>query len=207
MHAAFILPLTWLILTAAPKARARAHCCGNHVLCVRYTCDMAWDIVLVLFWAFMLALVSFWLAVYDGAVISVQNQIDNAQHELYRSSSSSPYSDIYISSSDRSKYGSSSYKYGSSSSDTEITSAAKLVLEQGRAILIAAIVLASVQFLSFVITAALSSANRNALRAQAHVEALPMTAPQVVPGMVAGPAPYAQKWQPDVAAKPIMAHY
>lgn len=174
---------------------------------------MAWDIVLVLFWAFMLALVSFCLAVYDGAILSVQLQIDNAQQELYKSTSfGARYSSagFYPNPSYNNKYGSSSYKYGSSASDTDtqISSAANMVLEQGRAILIAAIVLASVQFVSFIITAALSSANRNALRTQAHAEELPMTVPQVVPGMVAGLASYGHmKRQPDVAAKPIMAHY
>lgn len=66
--AALILSLTWLVYTASPKARSRAHCCGNRAPCASYTCDMCWDIVLVLFWALMLAGLAGGLAVYDRLV-------------------------------------------------------------------------------------------------------------------------------------------
>lgn len=63
--AAFILSLTWLVFTASPRARSRAYCIGNHTLCVRYTCDMTWDILLVFFWTAMLAVVASGLAAFD----------------------------------------------------------------------------------------------------------------------------------------------
>lgn len=58
--AAFILTFVWLIYTASNKRRSRATCCGGHDPCANYTCDIIWDIILLLIWAalFALALVS-----------------------------------------------------------------------------------------------------------------------------------------------------
>lgn len=65
--------MTWLVFTASSRARARAHCCGNHAPCLRYSCDMAWDIVLVLFWALMLALMAANLHFVDHLVRATAN--------------------------------------------------------------------------------------------------------------------------------------
>ena len=146
---------------------------------------MAWDIVLVVFWAIMLCVQAAGLATMNIAIQGIESS---------GTSSSYPYSS------------SSPSSYNSSSSQQD----AAAVLATSRSVLIAAVVLASIQFVSFIVTAALSSANRNTLRAEAHpeVHVLPMTAPQQLSGMEAG----AKHWAAgfglhDAPAKPITAVY
>ena len=70
--------------------------------------------------------------------------------------------------------------------DGTLSKAASMIVEQGRTVLVVAVALASVQVVTFIITAALSSANRNTLRAEAHAEVLPIVAaPKPAAAMVA----------------------
>jgi hypothetical protein len=51
--------ITWLVYTACPRQRARNARCMNKNTpgCMTYTCDMAWDIVLMVWWLCLIAVV------------------------------------------------------------------------------------------------------------------------------------------------------
>jgi hypothetical protein len=72
-HAAFILACTWLAYTTSPKARSRASCCGNYTPCTNYTCDLTWDILLLIFWVVMLGIVAAGLSLFDFLIKIIQD--------------------------------------------------------------------------------------------------------------------------------------
>jgi hypothetical protein len=155
---------------------------------VRYTCDMTWDILLVFFWALMLAAVAGGLAVFDSALNFFNNVSQPGSSWGLASNYYSGYGSerIYLSSSPTQPSYSSMSNRASVKDDGTLSKAASMVVEQGRTVLVVAVALASVQLISFIITAALSSANRNALRAEAHAGVLPIvSAPKPVAAMVA----------------------
>jgi hypothetical protein len=206
--AAFILALVWLIYTASPKARSRAHCFGNNIICARYTCDMTWDILFVFFWLFMLAAVAAGLAVWNTFVSYLNSNSDIfAASKPYKSDGTwVGYPDT--GSSFSSKHIQLSVAGPSTGKSAQVPAPVSAVLDNARTVLIVAVVLAAIQVVSLIITAALSSTTRNTLRLEAHAEVLPVTAPQPVPGMYAGKQQFAPaSGLMDVPAKPIVGGY
>jgi small-conductance mechanosensitive channel len=204
--AAFFLTMTWLCYTVSTRARSRAHCCGNHVVCVRYTCDLTWDILLLFFWALMLAAVACGLAFYDKLV----DVVDKARAEIEErhvpgSALPGPLTGVRLEDMTRAQreallnLGNKAGVVSTNDLDTysKLSRGAEIFLDSGRIILIVVVALAAIQVVSFIITAALSGANRNTVRKQMNDVALPVAqVPKPVVDMGRLPVP--------VAAKPIV---
>jgi hypothetical protein len=168
--AAFLLTATWLSYTASPHARADASCCGSNALCVDYTCDLTWDILLLFFWALMLAAVAGGLAFYSKLV-----EFMNGKNQVLQV-------DFYL------------------TSTTKMSKGAEMFVDNGKIILIVAVVLAAIMVVSLIITAALSAANRSTLRGEDMQVVLPVhQAPKQVVMMVTN----GQTGVQSVMAKPI----
>jgi NADH:ubiquinone oxidoreductase subunit 3 (subunit A) len=175
---------------------------------------MTWDILLLIFWLFMLAAVAAGLAVWNiflGYINSTSDHISTA-------SSSKPYTsdstwvgyDYHSGSSYTSTSTLSISGPSTGRSSTQVPATVSAVLDNARTVLIVAVVLAAIQVVSLVVTAALSSATRNALRLEAHGDVLPMSAPKPVLGMYAGkPVQFTSSGHvmKDVPAKPIVGGY
>jgi len=64
------LDIVLLIFTASPNARARS-CGGNRTACIRFTCDLAWDIAFAFVWAAVVGLCCTCAVVYPSTLIWV----------------------------------------------------------------------------------------------------------------------------------------
>jgi hypothetical protein len=157
----------------------------------------------------MLAAVAGGLAFYDKLVNFVNNTKAEVEDRYVPRSSlpvSGPLKDMRVENMTRAQkeallgLGKSAGVVSTTDFDTynKFSRGAEMFLENGRIILIVAVALAAFQVVSFIITAALSSANRNTLREQMRDIALPVAqAPKPVVDMGMGHLPV------PVAAKPI----
>jgi hypothetical protein len=173
--------MTWLCYTASPRARSRAHCCGNRVVCSRYTCDLTWDILLLIFWALMLAAVAGGLAFYPKLVdfVNKEKAAVVARH-IPRDSLPEPLKNLQLDNLTQTqrdmllKVGEAAGVVSKTDVSTymKLNKGAEVFLSSGRIVLIVAVALAAFQVVSFIITAALSSANRNTLRGESDAVAV-----------------------------------
>jgi hypothetical protein len=172
--AAFILACTWLAYTTSPKARSKAHCCGNHIICANYSCDLTWDVLLVFFWIVMLAALGAGLYFFDESIQLIRQKVpfifllEKVTRQL------APADRAGVDSFTKEQYS------VSLQTAEELSRATNIFLNHGKIVLIVAVVLAAVQLVSLVITAALSASVRTCLRGEACKEALPMCAPKDV---------------------------
>jgi hypothetical protein len=144
-----------------------------------YTCDLTWDILLLFFWALMLAAVAGGLAFYSKLVDFMNGKNQVLQVDFYLTST------------------------------TKMSKGAEMFVDNGKIILIVAVVLAAIMVVSLIITAALSAANRSTLRGEDMQVVLPVhQAPKQVVMMVGDTVPVndGHVRVQSVAAKPI-AYY
>jgi hypothetical protein len=141
-----------------------------------YTCDLTWDILLLFFWALMLAAVAGGLAFYSKLVDFMNGKNQVLQVDFYLTST------------------------------TKMSKGAEMFVDNGKIILIVAGVLAAIMVVSLIITAALSAANRSTLRREDMQVVLPVhQAPKQVVMMVGDTVPVndGHVRVQSVAAKPI----
>lgn len=214
--AALALSLTWLVYTASPRARSRAHCCGNRAVCARYTCDVAWDVLLLLFWALMLAAVAGSLALYGrlGELVD-EMRAELEDRHIPRSSLPGPLKGVRwqdlspIQKAVAGRLANEASIVSSKDLNTyeRLSSGAEVFLDKGRVVLLVAVVLASVQVASLVASAALSGAHRKALRREGRsdlVMSSPWEAPKpAAPGMVVPGGGYGSGSQQPVEWWPV----